>query len=736
MKFAARGNIALISILASHLTLPSALAAGNEVETITVTAARAERSISDVAGTVSIISSETIEENLSRDIRDLIRYEPGISVSGGGRFGLNGFNIRGIGGDRVLTQIDGTPASDEFSFGPFLSSRRDFVDVDSLKAVEVIRGPASSLYGSDALGGVVSFLTKDPGDYLNSTNGDLYGSVKGGYTSEDNSYVTSTTLAGGNDIVQGMLIATYREGQETENFFDGNGGDTGAAREGADPFNFDSLNLLAKLVITPNENHRVRLIAETFESESSSNALSAANTVTRGVLTTASLADDTRNRTRLSISHEYTATNALFDRSFAQFYRQESEAEQLTNEDRISRGAPQTRFRDSIFNQDVTGLELQFDKSFATGNVGHYLVYGFDFEQTESFNLRNGGTNDGITGAALREFNPFPTRDFPNSTTTETSFYIQNEIAFMDGKLTLSPGLRWDQFELDPSIDPVFLAGNAGTPTPEAFEDDRITGKLGAIYDFNDSYSLFAQFSQGFRAPPFDDVNVGFTNLLGGYTTLPNANLEAETSNSFEVGLRAFWEQGNFSVAAFHNEYDNFIESRVSQGVNLATGLIEFQAINRDEVEIRGIEFKGNYKFSSVDGLSAIATAAYSRGENLQTGQPVNTVDPMRMVVGLAYQPSSIWNAQLVMNAVDRQSRVDSTTAVNEFFGSPSFVTFDFLGAYNFSERASMNFGIFNLTDRKYWEWGDVIGREFNDVALNRFTRPGINASMSFRYEL
>lgn len=736
MNLAAGRKLALISTMASVCAVNAAVAADNDLETITVTAARAERSISDVAGTVSVISTETIEGNMVRDIRDLIRYEPGISVSGGGRYGLSGFTIRGIGGDRVLTQIDGTPASDEFSFGPFLSSRRDFVDVDALKTVEIIRGPASSLYGSDALGGVVSFLTKDPGDYLSDSESPVYASVKGGYTSEDNSYVTSATLAGGNDLVQGMMLATYRKGEQTETFFDAGNNDTGVARAGADPFDSDSMNLLAKIIVTPNENHRFRLIAETFESESASNALSAANTSARGVITAVSMADDTRDRTRFSLSHEFNSSNLLFDRSFAQIYRQESEADQRTEQQQLSRGLPRNRTRDSVFNQTVTGLELQLDKSFALGATDHYVVFGFDYEQTESFNIRNGGTTDAITNAPIREFNPLPTRDFPNSETTEASFYIQDEITLLNGRLTLTPGLRWDRFELDPDLDPVYLAGNAGTAPPEPFEDDRVTAKLGAVYDFNDAYSMFAQFAQGFRAPPFDDVNVGFTNLLGGYTTLPNANLESETSNSFEVGLRAFAENGSLSITAFHNEYDDFIESLASQGFNQVTGLLEFQAINRDAVDIRGVEFKGDWRFSAVDGLSAIASAAYSRGEDKQTSQPVNTVDPMRLVLGLAYQPTTVWNAQLVLTAVDRQDRIDSTAAASEFFESPGYATIDLLGEYNFSDKASLNLGIFNLTDRKYWEWGDVIGREFDDVALNRFTRPGINASVSLRYEL
>jgi hemoglobin/transferrin/lactoferrin receptor protein len=735
MNFAAGRRGALFSAIACTFAVNTAIAADNAMETITVTAARVERSLSEIAGTVTVISAATIEENLNRDIRDLIRYEPGISVSGGGRFGLNGFTIRGVGGDRVLTQVDGTPTSDEFSFGPFLSARRDFVDVDALKTVEIIRGPASSLYGSDALGGVVSFMTKDPADYLGAGKKPLYASIKGGYTSEDNSYVTSATLAAGNDIIQGMLLATYREGDQTETFFDSGAGDNGPSRAEADLFDFTSQNLLAKVVITPNDEHRIRLIAETFVGDSVSNALSGANTSTRGVLTTVSLADDTRDRRRLSLSHEYKASDALIDRAFAQVFHQESESRQITNQQQVSRGAPRNRVRESIFSQSITGFELQFDKSFDVGTTGHYLVFGFDYELTESFNLRDGGTTDAITGAMVREFTPLPTRGFPNSETEETSFYIQDEISLLAGKLTLTPGLRWDRFGLDPEIDSVFLAGNPGTALPEPFSDDRFTAKIGSVYQFNDTYSLFAQFAQGFRAPPFDDVNVGFTNLLGGYTTLPNANLEAETSDSIEVGLRFVAENASASLVVFNNKYDNFIESLAPQGVNTATGLIEFQAANREEVVIRGIEFKGDWRFTEIEGLSAIASAAYSRGEDKQTGEPVNTVDPLRMVLGFAYESGNVWNSQLVLTVVDRQDRIDNTAAVSEFFQAPGYATIDLLGGYNFTDKASMNFGIFNLTNRKYWEWGDVVGREFDDVALNRFTRPGINASMSVRYE-
>ena len=83
------------------------------------------------------------------------------------RFGLSGFNIRGIEGDRVQILIDGIRTPDEFaSGGPFLDSRRDYVDIDLIESVEILKGAGSSLYGSDAIGGVVSFNTRRPSSYV------------------------------------------------------------------------------------------------------------------------------------------------------------------------------------------------------------------------------------------------------------------------------------------------------------------------------------------------------------------------------------------------------------------------------------------------------------------------------------------------------------------------------------------------------------------------------------------
>ena len=177
----------LALLLCPPLTLASE-AQPTQFDTVTVTATHSEQSLGSVPSTVSVVDARQIDQQQIKNMKDLVRYEPGVSVSGtGSRFGLSGISIRGIGGNRVLTQVDGVSVPGEFAFGPFLSAQRNYIDLDTVKQVEIIRGPASTLYGSDAIGGAVSFLTKDAGDYLEDGD-DSYARLKTGYDGGDDSW--------------------------------------------------------------------------------------------------------------------------------------------------------------------------------------------------------------------------------------------------------------------------------------------------------------------------------------------------------------------------------------------------------------------------------------------------------------------------------------------------------------------------------------------------------------------
>lgn len=714
-------------------------------EQITVTSSRFDTDIDEIASSVSVIDSEQMDKMVATDIRDLVRFEPGVVVEGGGRFGLSGFNIRGINADRVLMLLDGAPIADEFSFGPGLSARRDFIDVDMIDRVEIIRGPASTLYGSDAIGGVVSFISKDPNQLLDD-NEQMGGRVKVGYASVANEWMTNAQLYGKNGDWQWLLNATARNGSETENYFDGEG--TGLERNATNPQDNSTESAQLKLIYQPNEAHRLEFLADYLQGETETNVLSQVDTLVRGVRITESRGIDERDRTRLQLNHTYRNETALFDKVLTRVYWQETDNVQATREGRFGAASRQEptpvqlgRTRDSEFNQTVEGVIVQLDKQFTTGDVKHHLIYGSELQYTDSEALREGTTFVAETGAIVPEFSVFPARDFPISKARELSFFVQDEISLLDGRLTLSPGVRYDEFKLNPYPDEIFINANPGVDVVP-FEDSQLSMKLGAIYDLSESTSVWLQYAEGFRIPPFDDLNVGFTNFAGGYTSLPNPNLKPESVESWEVGVRQRLDAVKWSVSAYHNNYDNFIESRATVGFNPVTQLLEFQATNRDSVVIEGIDAQATWflgeSFSGLNGWELQGALTWLDSEDEATGQEIESILPPQAVVGIGYTDSNdIWSVELIGTFVQRfdSQNQPEDPAEPRLFEAPGYAQFDLLANYNVSEDLTINLGIFNIFDRKSWSGTEVRGLDVSDATnVNFLTQPGINAAVNATY--
>ncbi len=720
-----------------------------QLGTVTVTATRTERLVEDAPATVTVIDAETIERNAMKDITDLVRYEPGVSVGNNpGRFGPNSFNIRGIGGNRVLMQVDGIRLPDAFAFGSFSSASRNVIDIDALKAVEILRGPGSSLYGSDAIGGVVTYITKDPTDFMKLTDKPVFASLKGGYASSDNSWLTTATVAAGRDDVQGMLLYTYRSGSETDN--KGSVGGTGANRTEPNPQSYDDGNLLGKFVFKLNANNSFKVTYEHLDNQTATNVLTLNPATPR---TSALTGDDTAQRDRISLAHEYRdADGRLFQIARWQLYYQDSDTTQNTRELRanttatcsgITAGANNCLFeRGFNFSQRTTGINTQLEKLFQTGEWAHQLIYGLDYSKTRTSELRDGVRTNLTTGATTKAIIPdsFPTRDFPESDTTLLGLLAQDEIK--RGAWSLIPGLRYDYYRLTPKPDALFTKDNPGI-TPVKIKDDALSPKVGLLYRFNPQYTLFGQYALGFRAPPFNDVNIGFTNLAFGYTAIPNPNLKSEKSRGVEAGLRGNFGSASFSVTGFYNRYKDFISSLTALNCpgdpRCVPGLITFQSVNLSNVRIYGLEARGEVTFKN--GFGLIGALGYTVGDDTERNLPLNSVDPLKLVIGLRYNaPGNRWGGQLVGTAVERKHRIDTTTAPAPL-ASPGFGLLDLLGHWNLSKQATLNFGFFNLTDRKYFLWSDLQGAGGGTAALgtiaslDRFSQPGRNARVTLRYQ-
>ena len=218
------------------------------IDQIVVVAHKDKRSIREIAANVTVLSRADLSTELATSIGDVFRYVPGIDYEAAGtRFGTEGINIRGIGGNRVAMLVDGVPLTDQFDTGSFSNATRDFIDAGLIQGIEVLHGPASALYGSAAIGGVVAVRTPDPSDIArrNSFGGDFLGTWRGADNSQH-----GQAMVGIGDNALGMVAGySWRDGQQV---------DSAAAPDDLDNRDYRRETALLKFVADNRFGHTVR----------------------------------------------------------------------------------------------------------------------------------------------------------------------------------------------------------------------------------------------------------------------------------------------------------------------------------------------------------------------------------------------------------------------------------------------------------------------------------------------
>ncbi len=702
------------------------------LDPVNVTATRTPTAASRIAASVSTITEQDVEEQQAGNIKDALRYEPGVTVrrsayrpssaaGRGGRDGDSSINIRGLEGNRVLLMEDGIRLPNAFSFGPLEAGRGDYADLDTLKRIEILRGPASALYGSDGLTGAVNFITKDPADLLSVYGKKTYFSVRPGYDSADRSVGTSATAAAGNDLVQGMIILDGRRGHEVDTRGRNNAANT--SRTAANPQHIYSTSALGKLVVTPTSRDTIKLTAETVRRHIDTDVLSAVNAPALLGLT----ARDRLERNRLSLDYDVHDTDhRWFQTAHLQFYYQDAKQDQRSYETR-GRGQP-PRMRDNHYAEHAFGGSVFAESGFATGPFAHKLLYGADGSVDRIKSLRNGVT----PGAG----EIFPSKPFPDTSYTLFGAFVQDQVGY--GKLTMTPGLRFDAYRLSPrSGDPQF-PGKAVVSS-----DHALSPRLAALYEVSPALIPYAQYAHGFRTPMPDQVNNSFSNPIHGYTSIGNPDLKPEKSDTIEAGLRGTLGTGygplRYSAAAFVGHYRDFISQRVVSGSGRPSDPLVFQYVNFAKARIHG--FEGRAEWVMPAGITLKAALALTKGsiENQSSAnRPLDTINPFSAVFGVRYEPSEHWFAQadLLFQAAKKQKDIATDGCEGKTcYAPPSSFVVDLRGGYRFSQHVIGYIGIHNLFNRKYWNWSDVRGIANTSNVLDAYTAAGRSVAASMKID-
>lgn len=714
-----------------------------------VTATRSASDLDSLASTVTSVGRAQMDRSLPTDEADLFKDESDIAFARDlRRHGATRINIRGIEDNRVVSMVDGVRLGDYYNGGGptnFTQSASPTAMPDFLKRIEIVRGAASSLYGSDAIGGVVGYVTLDPADLLvgDATTGFR---LRGGYTGANGGLSQTVLGAFLEGTAEVLLGYSHSSGRQVDNQGSVDAISTGRTRPNL--LKSDDQGVLAKFSVRPAAGHKLSAMVEGRDQQVDSDILRLSGSLPK---VTAVRGEDNARRVRTSVEWEHTLQGApLYDRLTARLYRQDAATRNYNYQTRsntsptcsAASGAGSNCYIESDFSvdQSSTGASLLLEKGLESGGVSHLLTYGADLGRTRVEELRDARIWNRTTGNFTKSLagENYPLRDFATGKTDTLGLFLQDEISGLtDGRLSLTPGVRYDRTNLAPEVDLLaqqVLSGmnrKAVEQTHGAFSP-----KLGAVWRLDPVVSAYGQVARGFRAPNYSEVNGVFRNTAQQYGITPNPDLKPETSVGVEVGVR--YNSGNLrgQVNVFDNRYQDFIESvryNCPGNPNCITGTTStYQSVNLNRVRIFGGEMRMNWDFSP--GWSTGASLALAQGTNEESGQPLNSVEPTRLSVSLA-RSFDTWGVEGRLRAAAQKDRVDDSGGT--WFRPGGYAVGDVSVWWKTSGKSHITLAVNNVLDKKYWLWSDIRQADAtNPVGVDFYSQPGRNISLAFQLDI
>lgn len=681
--------LARCALLSCAFALAPAAAAPehDRLEEVQVTAGRIEQTTSEVSTGVSVVDTEDILAAAPPLATDLLRGVPGTFVQQTTP-GQGVPIVRGLKGSEVLHLVDGFRLNNAF-FRNAPNQYVGLVDARMLGRIEVVRGPAPSLYGSDAMGGVVQMVTALPAVGVEQG---YNGRASVDYRSADDALSGHLTLNRDGRRLGYTVAATYQDiGDRTA----GGGRElphsaytarAGRAALRALPHDDHELLLDLQYLRQPGTPRHDELVAGFGQDEPAS----------------AEFSFEPNDRLFAHARHRWTDVGELVDElEFHLGY-------QVMHDDRITRDTGSSSRRRERNKSELFGFTTQ-----ASSRVEqHRLTYGLEYYTDEVSSSRT--ATDLRNGATEQISSRFP----DGSTMDSVALYLHDAVRVGE-RLDLDIGGRYSRFD-------IFLpAADRGVGAD--LELDDLTADLGLLYALRPDLRLVANVGRGFRAPNIFDLGT-LGPRPGNRFNIANPALGPEEVVTADIGVKYRGARLVAEAMVWQADYRDKIDS-VPTGDLDASGRTIVQSRNVASVDLWGLE-AGAHWLSGDGRLELSGVVNVTRGEQRdETGatQPADRIPPVNGELSAAYRPPGDWWLESFVRfaaAQDRLSDRDRGDPRIDPRGTAGWATLNFAAGWAFSPLADLTLRLDNVLDQRYREHAsgiDASGRSLGLTISARF---------------
>lgn len=646
---------------------------------VVITATRTEQKVKDIPSTVQVIKREDIELRQNQTLGDVLRNAMGVTVFKDFQ-GRSQFRIRGSESRHVLLMIDGRRIGGELSFNSANAQDIDRIRMDNVERVEIIRGPAGALYGSDAMGGVVNVITKKPQknegrllyEYSAWDGRDKAGTdMQFYYQGVNHSRNFAWSISAGQQKPRPYFLPDGT----TANYY---GKEEPIAVSGTYTFT--------------NGNH-IRIDYSKLEEKMDCNSILKSRG--KGMPNIPQIIKNDNSRTDWSV--EYGGNNSGQDWQ-VRAYRSQYDKD-YSSYIKVKMGAGPAKT--SLYKFDLVERTLSVVEGRNSWHAGdnQLLTAGLEWRKDQSEGTRI--QKPGSAGKTVTYGNARGISD--EAAITYRAFYLQDEIKAGD-KLLVIPSLRHDW--------------------SDKF-DSQFTPRLGITYKMKDDMRLKSVIGKGYKTPTVNELYHNWEMFSGKMGELGefwkgNPDLKPEKSTDYELSLEKDWNKTSARIGVFRNEIQDLIAGYWTGGYINYNGSMDkvMTYRNVNQATIQGVE--GEVSHSLSEALQFRFGYLYLDARDKQTDTRLEGRPRHQINVGLTYHPlQSPWNLNLDLVSLCNLLQKEGT-ATNPVYNSQSYSMVNFMAEKNVNKDTMLYMGVDNLTDYTDYVHG-ITGRIYRSGLQYKF---------------